>query len=443
MILDIEVLTYQGDIVINAEEMIIEENIFDINQSLKKVFLDLKKNLVDKEIDLIFEMGKNIPREFKGNALLFEKILTSVLSFVYKHTNNDEIILSLTAPEDFLYEENISFGIMNTDITKEKIVDFIDRTFRDDLAMLDGKVIFKEDSEIHFDIPFTIGELGLRRHYRLPSKSMLDKKVLLIVKSKNITHSIIKMFKYFPYDVNIGLDEYEQESNDLEKYDLLVIEDQLLTASFYNKIQTIHNRNNLKFAILTTEDSTIDIAVENNNATYLLKPVTQESVFELIIELFEDNILDDGKTELSEESEDRTLEEEIDDDDILGMRDTIEEKKLEPSMVLNIQQGLENSKVKGLRYEEELIKFLDTFGKSDLYFRQIVNEKASEKIKEFCIDLDKQSKTIGAENMLKFADIVSLIFVYDKLDMLPIYPGRYHIELGKLIGEIKKYLHIR
>ena len=45
--------------------------------------------------------------------------------------------------------------------------------------------------------------------------------------------------------------------------------------------------------------------------------------------------------------------------------------------------------------------------------------------------------------MLKFADIVSLIFVYNKLDMLPIYPGKFHIELQKLIVEIKKELKIK
>ena len=44
--------------------------------------------------------------------------------------------------------------------------------------------------------------------------------------------------------------------------------------------------------------------------------------------------------------------------------------------------------------------------------------------------------------MQKFSDIVSLILVYNKLDMLPIYPGKYHIELMKLLHEIKKYLHL-
>ena len=121
----------------------------------------------------------------------------------------------------------------------------------------------------------------------------------------------------------------------------------------------------------------------------------------------------------------------------------IEKKKESVLVVLDKEEGKENTKKMGLNYEKELKNFLDTFNRSDIYFRQIVNEKATNKIKQFCIDLEKQSKLIGAKSMFKFADIVSLIFVYNKLDLLPIYPGKYHIELEKLIEEIKKYLHIK
>ena len=121
----------------------------------------------------------------------------------------------------------------------------------------------------------------------------------------------------------------------------------------------------------------------------------------------------------------------------------IEKKRAVNLPVLNTKAGEENTKKMGLKYSNELKNFLDSFDKSDLYFRQIVNEQASNKIKAFCIDLEKHAKLIGAESILKLAETVSLIFVYNKLDMLPIYPGKYHIELQKLIKEIKKELKIK
>lgn len=79
------------------------------------------------------------------------------------------------------------------------------------------------------------------------------------------------------------------------------------------------------------------------------------------------------------------------------------------------------------------------FDGSDLYFRQIVNERSLHKIKEFCIDLEKHSKIIGAQSMLRFTEIISLMFIYKKTDSLPIYPARYHIELKKLFREMEHY----
>jgi len=121
----------------------------------------------------------------------------------------------------------------------------------------------------------------------------------------------------------------------------------------------------------------------------------------------------------------------------------IERKRRIDLPVLNKKTGEENAKKMGLKYHNELKKFLDTFDRSDLYFRDIVNQEATNKIKEFSIDLEKQAKLIGAESIWKLAETISLIFVYNKLDMLPIYPGKYHLELQKLLTEIKKELKIK
>ena len=117
----------------------------------------------------------------------------------------------------------------------------------------------------------------------------------------------------------------------------------------------------------------------------------------------------------------------------------IGEKEIE-RVVLDIEVGEQNAKRVGLEYAKELKKFLDSFDRSDVYFRQVVTEKAVWQIKDFCIELEKQAKIIGAQSMLSFADRVSLLFVYDKLDKLPVYIAKYHLELKKLIGEIKTHL---
>jgi len=423
----------------------IEENIFDINRVLKNEYHSRKNILREKNIELIFEMGKTIPRELKGNDVAFTNLLSILLDFILKNIKSKEILLSLEAPNDFLYEELISFKITETGISKEKILAFLEVDLENNLKLLDGKINYDSDVDIHIDIPFIIGELGYRRHYRLPKKSMLNKKVLIITESDNITRSITTMLKYFPYDVDIRFKEFKEENINLSMYDLMIMEDKLVTESFLSILKKIQNEKDLKFVVLCDEDA----ARQYNRlcvSTCLVKPITQESIFELIVSVFEHPVpkhsqkkasLDTKIKEISSKNNTKIKETSN------PLHSIIEEKKSKYTMILDTRIGLENAKKYGTRYSDELENFLETFDRSDLYFRQIVNEKQTTKIKDFCIDLEKQSKIIGAESMQKFADIVSLIFVYDKLEMLPIYPGRYHIELEKLIIDIEKYLGYR
>ena len=76
----------------------------------------------------------------------------------------------------------------------------------------------------------------------------------------------------------------------------------------------------------------------------------------------------------------------------------------------------------------------------EIYNRCPVDEKSTWKIKEFCIDLEKESKIIGALRMLEFAECISLLFVYNKLHTLPTYTNTYQIELKKLMIEIRNYV---
>jgi hypothetical protein len=415
------------------------ENIFDINHILKDEYQAFKDIIKQKNIELLFEMGKCIPRKLKGDEIAFRRFLTALLDFILDNTSQKEILLSLDAPEDFLVEEFISFKIDKIGISKEKVLAFLKTDLDDILTFLDGKIVYSSTIDIQIDIPFAIAELGHRRHYRLPKTSMLNKKVLIVAKSENITRSIATMMKYFPYDVDIALTASKEDIYNFVQYDLVIIEDNFLSETFTAEMKEMQQKKDIKY-VLICDDETLNIHKKDMMSTYLVKPITQESIFELIISVFEDENVVPENTNDAHVSDilPSTIEKTNDDSNHLSQM--IEKNKVKQPLVLDTDVGIEHANKYGLDYKEELKSYLDIFEGSDLYFRQIVNEKQSNKIKEFCIDLEKKSKDIGAESMEKFSNIVNFIFVYNKLDMLPIYPGRYHIELEKLISEIKKYL---
>jgi hypothetical protein len=427
------------------------EDFFDINMVLMTLFSSLETIRDEKKIELIYDIDATIPKELKGNAEALLHLLTQMLTFIFENSDKKEIVFSLSAPKDFLYEESISFEIRETAISKEKVVSFLETRLSKNLELLDGEIIHEDEnpSSIHINIPFKLNELGKRRYYRLPDMVMLGKKVLLICGSEKVAQSIEKMFKYFLYDVDVGLDEYKRRGSDLTQYDILIIEDKLATEGFKNLVAKVQKDTPLKYVLL--QDSNY-AGVKNAQieSAHLIKPVIQESIFELIVSLFKDEIIYGSIKPIGKKTI-VNMEKYIDKAFKKGFESFIkvsetnqnslekEEKEIE-RVVLDTEVGEQNVKRVGLEYSKELKKFLDSFDRSDIYFREVVNDKAVWKIKDFCIELEKQAKIIGAQSMLNFADRVSLLFVYDKLDTLPIYTGKYHLELKKLIIEIKTHL---
>ena len=155
------------------------------------------------------------PRELRGNDIAFQQLFLTLFTFILNNSNQKEILLTLTAPEDFMYEESISFIIKETQIPKEKVLAFLETGLGNTLELLNGKIAYDKDADIHLEIPFIIGELGFRRYYRLPLASMLRKKVLLIVESETVGTSIMHMFKYFAYDVDLGYKQFKEEKIDV------------------------------------------------------------------------------------------------------------------------------------------------------------------------------------------------------------------------------------
>ncbi|UPT76995.1 hypothetical protein MN086_08000 [Sulfurovum sp. XGS-02] len=428
------------------------EKLFDINIVLMTLFSSVETIREEKNIELIYDMEATIPRELRGDPDVLLRVLNKVLTFVCQNTDEKEIVLSLDAPEDFLYEEFISFTINDIHIEKEKIRQFLETDLHDAIEILEGEIVYEDDADIHINLPFKISELGHRRHYRLPDISMLGKKVLLICENEAIAHSIEKMFKYFLYDVDVGFDAFKAQGNDLTPYDILIVDDHLNTEEFEHLIARIQQNIPLKYVLL--QDAHITERKMISVSTNLIKPVTEESVYELIISLFKiqtasrevrshskintidlEKYLQSNKDSEKSEEQSSAVQE--------SLEAMIEKRRGMDLPILDRTIGEANIKHTGLTYAHELKTFLDTFDRSDLYFREIVNQRSINKIKEFCIDLERQAKLIGAESMFKLAETLSLIFVYDKLDMLPIYPGKYHIELQKLTEAIKKELQLK
>lgn len=436
------------------------EDFFDINMVLMTIYSALETVREEEHIELVYDIEPTIPKELRGDVESVTHILTQLLMFVFQNTPNWEVICHLRAPEDFLYEETITFEVEETGISREKAISFFEARLKPVLQRLDAKASYDDTTaKISISIPLKLNDLGNRRYYRLPDIGMLGKKVLLITKSKIIAESLQKMFKYFLYEVDVGAEAYKERGSNLAIYDIFVLEDNLLTPGIEQLVKKVQEKHDLKFVILQEADKAQTLNKSIISA-YLVKPVMQESIFELIIALYEGDIKERKIKEVAGKPiinmEKYIIDAFQKSEEAYVQMEKIKEKIVPPKrketpvpeiqvddddvMVLNTERAFEMAKEAGMDYKKLLHDFIEKFDKSDIYFRDIAKNKAVWQIKEFAIDLEQQAKVIGAERISKLAEKISLLFVYNNLDMLPVYTGKYHLELKKLMDEIQKFL---
>ena len=423
------------------------EKSFSLHHALTALYTTTKAVRKKHHIELIYEIGKTIPRELKGDSSSLVHILEATIGFLCENSHAKEIVLSLSAPEDFLYEEMISFKIEKTGIPKEKIFQFLSQTLKDQIDALHGEIVYDIPEGIHIDLPFQVVEIGRRRNFRLPDDYMLDKKVLILCPNGRKALSIQKMFEYFHYEVDVGLDGYQRSNSDLGTYDILVLDESLANKEIQEAISPIQLHNKLKLVLIKEceEDET------NLSSTHLCMPVTQESIFHLITKLFEEPV----------QRKNPSKHYPIDLEKLLSQRQSLEEaqshtigtiipSKLKTEIenlnyaslaILDTKKVVQHAKMTQTHYQDTLQEFIETFGHSDVYLKDIILQKDKDKIEEFCFYLEKKSKEIGALRAEKLAQIIAIIVKHEQnltSDMLTMYAHKYHIELKNLINTINE-----
>ncbi len=269
-----------------SEETI--EDTFNINKVLETLFSSVKSIANEKRIELIYEMDATIPRKLQGDSDSLLLVLSKILTFVFQKSDRKEIVLALSSVEDFMYEEFISFRIQDTNIEKEKLLAFLEIHVSKEIEMMGGKIVddHENSSDIHLSIPFKNFELGFRRHYRLPNKNIVGKKILLLCSNDKTAQSLKKMFKYFLYDVDIGIDALKKHGNDLAVYDILIISEKMVTEKTKETIAKVQERAPLKYVLLRDPDDLDDDI--KTDSEHFIKPITQEKIFDLIMSLYDD-----------------------------------------------------------------------------------------------------------------------------------------------------------
>jgi len=298
---------------IEASMMKIEQISFDLNTILNNLSSMIVEKAQEKNIEVIFDIANTVPAKIVGDPLRLGQVLINLMNNAVKFTKKGEVILRVEmSPLSQEEKEVLRFEVSDTGIglTQEQITTLFNPFSQADesvsrryggtglglaisnelVNLMGGKLsvesIYGAGSRFSFTI---LTERLERRSYRLPSKSLISKKVLIADHNAKTSAALTEMLNYFRYTSLHASNTTEVkamiEDND---FDILFIEKQII-SDLLN--EAIHEFRTAKVVLMESglyhsqEQLCRGLTID----AWLGKPFSQQMIFDVIVKLFDDS----------------------------------------------------------------------------------------------------------------------------------------------------------
>ncbi len=295
---------------IEAGKLDVEYIEFNINTLLSTIAQIIGISAEEKSIELIFDIEHSVPSVLMGDPLRLRQVIINLMTNAIKFTDAGKVLLKVKQLPLDNHKSTIEFQVIDTGIglTDEQISKLFQSFSQANIStsrryggsglglliskqlieMMGGSIRVESEYGKGSRFIFTIEsdqQKELRR-YRLPSKSLMNKSVLIVDSSKDTTKSLGEMLAYFHYDSTTT--HTIKEANikiAANQYDIVFIDYDLIKKCNRNITQKNCNARValMKNGIALSSETIInDIHIR----AHLPKPFTQQMVFSIILELY-------------------------------------------------------------------------------------------------------------------------------------------------------------
>jgi len=301
---------------INAGEMRIVNQEFNINSVLEHVLNTVYIQAKNNNVSLNLDVNDNVPVHLISDSLRLGQVLINLLSNAIKFSKNGEVNLYISKKETFVDSVRLEFKVADTGIgmTKEELNKIFtpytqanaatNREFggtglglvisKELIENMKGKIKVHSQKGVGTTFVFTIltkiKDIENKRNYHLPSDDLLNKNILIAESSNKNVIALMRAFRYFKYKTHVIPLLSESFAQESTNFDIVVINQMDLTSQAIKKLQKMHFNNRTKTKIiLISERYTIldkEILQELDIAGFLKIPFTQQSVLNVLSEIY-------------------------------------------------------------------------------------------------------------------------------------------------------------
>ena len=391
-----ELLDVTGDLIkflrLKSKKVVIQNEVFNFNHVLNEVAGLLNNTYKQNDTELVFNIDKEVPRFMLADSLHLGQILTNLLEYFIQNSKSKEINLDVITLSSLKEGLQLRFQI-DADIViedRETLFDsYYDEKSRRYIGLglfvakelthlMDGEllVVDCENGRNNLVITIPIEEKNKeKRKYRLPNKGLVSKKILIVDTNVNAAAATEKLFAYFRAEVNVlSVQKFSESMPNFKQYDIVALSDTLFNYKILESLKATKKSQNLKIISLdnlfSSEQSRLNDVIDIS----LKKPLTQEYVFDTLVELY---------THKEVEVLDTVNEEEI--PKLTIYRETFKDtrnvrlesfKTFKGARVLIVEDNIINQKVvMSVLGKSEMILHVADNGKEAVEFMRKCNEK--------------------------------------------------------------------
>ncbi len=304
-----ELLDVTGDLVkylrLKSKKVVIQNEVFNFNHVLNEVAGLLNTKYKQNDIELIFDIDKEVPRLMFADSVHMGQILINLLEYFIQNSKNREVKLEVISVQGLKEELKLEFKI-DADVKiedKETLFDsYYDEESRRYVGLglyvskeltylMKGELLIKESGNEGTSLIFTLpieDKNKEKRKYRLPNKSLVAKKILIVDHNDNAALATEKLFAYFKADVTVLSEEkFKKKIPNFALYEIVALSNTLFNSKVLETLKEIKKTQDIKVISLDNLFTSHKMILSKEIDISLKKPLTQEYVFDTLVELYD------------------------------------------------------------------------------------------------------------------------------------------------------------
>lgn len=297
---------------IEAGKLTLEKISFDLNMILDYIADMIGITVKEKGIELIFNIEHGVRANYLGDPMRISQILLNMMSNAVKFTDEGSISINVRSQDVDSAKTMLQFEVKDSGIglTQEQVNKLFKSYSQADTSTsrkyggtglglmiskqlterMNGKIwvesIYGEGSSFFINLELEYENPKENRAYRLPSKEIMQKSILIIDSHKKSVDALENMLDYFHMNIQ-STDSINEAKNKLkeEVYDIVFVDDKM---SEHNSTVFLDMENPpLVVLIQDWMDNREDVYFDKYNIdAYIKRPFNQKMLFDTILELY-------------------------------------------------------------------------------------------------------------------------------------------------------------